>query len=180
MCSSNRSEPDLVARLRHLDRWTWQNRAVVVPVALAGLAAAAIALIAYFFGPTDIERAEADLRKAQAVVNAIEAEAPRQLKDWREHSQEAVHYRKIADENKNSSDVESLEWHLATARGHARLAGAASDRRDHLLRLAAEYRRLVAEAQCEILQAKEARERGMPYEVAPRVRELLKPILTNH
>jgi hypothetical protein len=180
MCSSNRSDPDLVAWLRYLDRWTWQNRAVVVPIALAGLAAAAVGLVAHFFGPTDLERAESDLRKAGAVVNAIEAEAPRQLKDWREHRQEAAHYRKLADENKDSSDVEFLEWHLATARGHSRLAGAASDRRDHLLRLAAEYRRLLAEAQCEILEAKEARERGMPYEVAPRVRELLKPILTNH
>jgi hypothetical protein len=181
MCQAANDDSDLPPWVHALRAWIWRNRDTAVPVAVAVLGVlVVIGILVYRFTPTDLERAEADLHKAWAVVNTLEDEAPRQLKDWRGHNQRAAEHRKLADENKDSTDVESLEWHRATARGHARLADAASDRRDHLLRLAAEYRRLVAEAHCEIIRAKDARERGTPYEVAPRVRELLKPILTNH
>jgi hypothetical protein len=154
---------------------------VVVPAVCVVLALAAVAgTLFYLLRPTDIERAESDLQKAWPVVNTLEAEATRLFKDSRNHKERAAEHRQYATDSEGSSDVEMPDWHRATARAHARLADAASDRRDHLLRLTAEYRRLLAEAQCEILQAKEARERGMPCEVAPRVRELLKPILTNH
>ena len=181
MCASSQHRDNSPEWIRYAQSLAWKHRAVVVPAAGVVLVLAVVAgTLFYLLRPTDIERAEADLHKAWAVVNTLEDEAPRQLKDWRGHNQRAAEHRKLADESKDSTDVEFLEWHRATARGHARLADAASDRRDHLLRLAAEYRRLIAEAHCEILRAKDARERGTPYEVAPRVRELLKPILTNH
>lgn len=181
MCSSNSSRPDVPDWVRPALDWGWQHRNTLIPVAAVVLLVAMVAgLLVYRFTPTDLECAERDLHKAWGVVNTLEDEAPRQFKDCRNHNQRAAEHRKLAAESEGSTDIEMPDWHRATARAHAQLAEAASDRRDHLLRLTAEYRRLIAEAHCEILRAKDARERGTPYEVAPRVRELLKPILTNH
>lgn len=151
-------------------------RTVGVVLALAAVAGT----LFYLLRPTDIQRAEADHQQSLPVVRGVEVEAVRQQKEWRSHDQTAAEYRKLAETRKDSEDLAALEWYRAKAEHHARVAAAASDRRDHLLRLAAEYHRLVAEAHCEILRAKEARERGTPYEVAPKVRAILKPILTNH
>ncbi len=181
MQSENQPGPDLPAWLRPLQEWVERHRDTVVPAfVITVIIAVAVGVLAYRLSPTDIERAEADLRTSCAVVNAIEEEAPRQLKDCRGHRERAAELRKLVAENEGSSDFEWLEWQRAKAQGHIQLAAAAGDRRDHLLRLAAEYRRLVAEANCEILRAKDAAERGTPHAVAPRVRALLNPILTNH
>lgn len=151
-------------------------RTVGVVLALGAVAGT----LFYLFRPGDIQRAEADLQKSLPVVKALEVEAVQKQKECRVHEQLAAEYRKSAEARKDSEDLAALEWYGAYAVRHEQLASAASDRRDHLLRLAAGYHRLTAEAHCEILRAKEARERGTPYEVAPKVREILKPILTNH
>ena len=70
-----------------------------------------------------------------------------------------------------------MEWIAASADAHTQLSKANWERRDNGLHLAAEYRRLIAEAECEILRAKDARDHGTPYKVAPRVRDLLAPVL---
>lgn len=181
MCSSARFHSDAPDWLHALLAAAWRHRAAVVPVvalaaALAGLAGGLL----YLLGPTDVERAEADLQKARGIVCALDDESGVCQKEARGHKECAAEFRKRADENKDTTDGEWLEWTRAMADGHARLARAKRDRRDNLFHLTAEYLRLLAEAEGEILRAKDARDRGTPYKVAPRVRELLAPLISAH
>lgn len=176
MCSSNRSVPGPDAWVRSLDCWAWKNRVAVVPAALAALVAAAVGLLVHFLGPTDIEQAEAELVKARAVVCADEEESLACGAEAKGHWLRSAAYQKKADEHRDTSDVEWLEWHHALADGHAQIGRAKFARRDTLTHRTAVNLRLLAEAECEILRAKDARDRGTPYEVAPRVRDLLAPV----
>lgn len=130
--------------------------------------------------PTDIDQAEANLHTSWAVINRLEDEADEQQLASRGHRKRAAEHQKMVDENKDDPDAPWVEWHRASADGHSRLATATSARRDNLLQLSAEYRRRIAEANCTILQARDTRDRGTPMTVAPRVREILRPVLSNH
>lgn len=156
-----------------------RRRWLAVAVALAAAAVPA-ALVVRHLASSDLDEAEAELVKARAVVCADEEESLACEAEAKGHRLRAAAYQKKADEHRDTSDVEWLEWHHALADGHAQLARAKSARRDTLTHLNATYLRLLAEAECEILRAKDARDRGTPYEVAPRVRDLLKPVLTHH
>jgi hypothetical protein len=178
MCSCNERPPDAHPWRDALNAFVWRHRddirgIIVVAVGLAAVAGA----LAYRFSPTDIERAEADLVKARAIVCALDDESEVQQKEAAKHSARASEFRKIADENKDTKDTPWLEWHRAMADGHSQLYRAKRDRRDNLTHLTAVYLRLIAEAECEILRAKDARNRGTPYKVTPRVRDILAPIL---
>jgi hypothetical protein len=124
-----------------------------------------------------MERAEADLEKARAVVCAHEDESLDCEKAAKGHRLRAAEHQKQADEHRDTTDAEWLAWHRAMADGHAQLARARSARRDTLTHLTALNLRLLAEAECEILRAKDALDRGTPYKVAPRVRSILAPVL---
>lgn len=178
MCSCNNRGSDIPPWLRALGTSVRRNRSDILGVvALLVLVAALAGVLLYLFGPSDIDRAEADLKKAWAVLNALEEETAQARNDARGHTKRAAEYRKVADEDKDSTDAPRAEWYAASADSHAQLAKANWERRDNGLHLAAEYRRLIAEADCEILRAKNARDRGTPYKVAPRVRDLLAPLL---
>jgi hypothetical protein len=178
MCSCNRHRTDIPHWLCALCSHVRRNRPEFLAFSvLAAVAAALIGVLAYQFRPGDIDRAEADLKKAWAVLNALEEETAQACNDARGHTKRAAEYRKVADEDKDSSDTPRVEWYAASADSHAQLAKANWERRDNGLHLAAEYRRLIAEADCEILRAKTARDRGTPYPVAPRVHDLLAPLL---
>jgi hypothetical protein len=173
MCSCNQSRTDTASQ---------RQRAVARTHAICGALSVAIAaalggLLFYLRSPTDIERAEADLKKAWVVVNTLDEEAAEAGKNARGHAKRAAEYRQTAADEKDSTDTPRQEWIESNASGHKKLSKANWDRRDNALHLAAEYRRLVAEADCEILRAKDARDRGTPYKVAPRVREILTPVL---
>jgi hypothetical protein len=71
-----------------------------------------------------------------------------------------------------------VERNQAISDSHSQLSRANAERRDTLIHLTAVYVRLVTEAEAELLRAKDARDRGVPYKVAPRVREILSPILS--
>lgn len=62
-------------------------------------------LLVYLFGPTDINRAEADLKKAWVVVNTFEDEALQASKDARGHSKRAAEFRQAAEEDKDSAEA---------------------------------------------------------------------------
>lgn len=178
MCSRTKFESDFSERYR-ATTLGWKLRAALVPVValavtLAGLAGG----LFYLLGPTDVERAEADLQKARAVVMALDDESVSCQKDARLYKTRAAEYQKLTDDNRDTTDAAWLDWHRAMADGHAQLRRANSARRDNLYHLTAEYLRLLAEAESEILRAKDARDRGTPYKVAPRVRELLAPIIS--
>jgi hypothetical protein len=178
MCSCNSRSSDIPPWLRSLHTSVRRHRNDLLAVVALGIAVTALAgLLFYFFGPTDIDRAEADLKKAWAVLNALEDETAQARNDARGHTKRAAELRKVADEDKDSTDAPRMEWIAASADSHAQLAKANWERRDTGLHLAAEYRRLIAEADCEILRAKNARDRGTPYKVSPRVRDLLAPLL---
>lgn len=179
MCSFARLHSDAPDWLHALVAAAWRHRATVAPfVALAVILAGLAGGLFYLLGPTDVERAEADLQKARAVVAAFDEEAGVCVTAAKGHKRRAAEHRKQADENPTETDAEWLEWQRSMAYGHAELARANYARRDTLIRLCAAYLRLLAEAEGEILRAKDARDRGTPYKVAPRVRELLAPMIS--
>lgn len=178
MSSTAPFDSDIPDWLRSLPVLAWKHRAVVGPVAaVAVVLTGLVGGLCYLFGPDDIARAESDLKRAWVVLNAIEEESTKARNDARGHTKRAAAYRKVADEDKDPTDTPRAEWLAASADCHSQLANANWQRRDNGLHLAAEYRRLIAEADCEILRAKDARDSGTPYKVAPRVRDLLTPIL---
>ncbi len=128
----------------------------------------------------DIDQAEAQLHAAWAVNNRIEDEANEQQSASRGHKECAAHHQKQVNENSRDPDFEWVEWQRASAYGHSRLATTTDARRKTLVLLSAEYRRRIADANCLILQARDSRDRGVPVTVAPQVREILRPILSNH
>ena len=182
MCVPSEQRTDVPAWRRPSGSVRWGNRGrnVIALFNVVGLATllGMLAILAYQrFGPGDIERAEADLQKARDIVAALDEESETCQKEARGHKARAAEFRKRGDENKDTTDTEWLEWNRAMADGHAQLGRAKRDRRDNLFHLISQDLRLLAEAECEIIRAKDARDRGTPYKVAPRVRDLLAPIL---
>lgn len=171
---------DLPPWARSVQSLAYRHRVVLAPalalaVSLAGLTGG----LFYLFAPNDIERAEADLRKARAVVVALDTEADSALKEAKGHKLRAAEHRQELAKHPDVDDAEWRAWQQSMADGHARLHRAKDARRDTLLHLTSEYLRLLAEAEGEILRAKDARDRGTPHQVAPRVRDLLAPVLSS-
>jgi hypothetical protein len=178
MCPPARLDSELPNRTRFRLGVIRKHRAIVAPVAAVALTAAGLAgILLYLHSPADIARAEADLRRAQAVVLALDEESNDCEKTARHLKTRAAECQQLAEEHRNSRDTSWLEVQRAIAESFSQLRQAHLDRRATLLHLAAEYLRLLAEAECEILRAKDARDRGTPYKVAPRVRDLLAPML---
>lgn len=130
-------------------------------------------------GVPDIDQAEAYLHAAWAVNNRVEDEANEQQSASRGHKERAAHHQKQVDENPCDPDPEWVEWQRASAYGHTRLGTVTDARRRNLVLLSAEYRRRIADANCLILQARDSRDRGVQVTVAPQVREILRPVLSN-
>jgi hypothetical protein len=178
MCSPN--HPQSNAPRWGSSGWssTRKNRGALIAAAVPLVLLAAVAgLFLHRHGSTDLERAEADIEKARRIVRALEAESDEQVVAAETHKKKAAEYRRAVAENQDTSDATWLEWQEAMAARHARLREAKNTRRDTVLHLAAEYRRLLTEAECELLRAKDARDRGTPYKVAPRIRAILTPVL---
>lgn len=170
---------DLPRWARSAQSLAYRHRAVLAPafalaVTLAGLAGG----LFYLSAPGDIERAEADLHKAHAIVTCLHEEGIRAGEDARRHSRNAAEGRKAAADTDGSADPGYREYCESLAAANRQVSTAKWARRDALARLTAGYLRLLADAECEIDRAKDARDRGTPYKVAPRVRDLLAPILT--
>lgn len=181
MCSCNQSRNGTPLWLRSLNhRLLRQRDSFRDLVAAAALLAVLIPLLVYALSPTDIERAEADLRRASNVVKAMNDEANKTLEEAEDHKECAQFRQACLDESPNTTDSEWVELQRSKRDSHRQLYRAKLARRDNLLHLTAEYWRLLAEAECEIVRAKDARDRGTPYKVAPRVRELLAPVLGSH
>ncbi|MBY0398057.1 MAG: hypothetical protein K2X91_16540 [Thermoleophilia bacterium] len=179
MCVPSEQRTDVPAWRRPLARsgWTNRSRQLVALVHAVGIASLLGVLAYQHLRPSDIERAEADLQTARDIVMALDEESTTCQKEARGHKKWAAEFRKRADDDKDTTDAAWLEWHRAAADGNTQLARAKAERRDNLFHLTAQYLRLLAEAECEIVRAKDARDRGTPYKVAPRVRDLLAPIL---
>lgn len=180
MCQCARHDSDFHPRFRPGQSWARKHRNTLAPaIAIAIVTLAALGGgLAYQLCPTDIERAEADVARAWSVVNALETECEQQRDDAVHHKARAAHHQKILDQNPGSPDGEWLEWEKVAASRHTQLRAATLARRDNLIHLSTVYRRLLAEAETEVLRAKDARDRGTPFRVAPRVRELLAPVLS--
>jgi len=181
MCScakSNPDNPDLPPWLLIGVNWGWKRRDSIRRVAvMCALAAAIVGILVYRFSPTDLERADADIKKARVVIISLDEEANQQLEDAARHRKRAAELRKTLEEKKGSPDTAMVEWCEAMLHSHTQMQKAKDHRRDNLVRLTAQSMRLLAEAECEILRAKDARDRGTPYVVAPRVQELLAPVV---
>jgi hypothetical protein len=166
--------------LRSAGTIAWKHRSVVGPVAAAVAALAAVAGgLVYALAPSDLQRAEADLKRGDEVIASINAEAAQRLEEAEFHRKRAKHFEAVLAEKPDTTDREWVEWNRSKLSGHKQLYEAKLARRDTLIHLAAHYQRLLAEAECEFLRAKDARDRGTPYRVAPRVRELLTPVLAD-
>ncbi|MEO2088564.1 MAG: hypothetical protein ABGY75_03580 [Gemmataceae bacterium] len=178
MCQSVFPE-SYATRRRPVREWVRDNPTLVAQVLTYAVGLAAVAgFLLYQTTPTDIERAEADLQTARAVVAAFDEEAGVCVTAAKGHKRRAAEHQKLVGEYPDTTDAEWLEWQRSMAHGHAELARANYARRDTLIRLCAAYLPLLAEAEGEILRAKDARDRGTPYKVAPRVRELLTPMIS--
>jgi hypothetical protein len=161
-------------------RWTERHFSLAVSVTASLLAVVGMSVaFVYPHFHSGIARAEADVRAGWAVVDALENEAAEQVQEARHHKQQAEERQRVLDANKYRGDSGWDEFARGHVAYHARLRAARCARRDVLIHLATEYRRLVVEAECELLAAKSARDRGVPHKVAPRVRQLLTPVLGN-
>ncbi len=180
MGSSSDSQSDVPPWLLSGAIWAWKHRdSARVFASLGAVVVLVVGGLLYKFSPGDLERADADLKRARIVVNSLEAEAWKEIEAARGHRKRAAEIRKLIEQCTGTPDGPWDEWADAQARGHAQLDKAKCERRDNLLHLAAQYLRLLAEAESEFLRAKDARDRGTPYPVAPRVQELLAPVLAN-
>lgn len=181
MCSATDRTTDTPGWVHALQRWARRNRDTLrVAVATCSALAALVGILVHQFGPSDIERAEADVSRAWATIRAIELESNRHQQERDALQGLAADYRKSVKQCGDGPDVEWVARQRVMALECARLASATNERRDHLVRLSTDYRQRVGQAEREILRARTARECGTPYDVAPRVRELLHPILSNH
>lgn len=179
MCSCNDPPSDTPPWVDSLNRFIWRHRDIIRSgVTMFAVLVSVAGVLLYRFSPTDFERAEADLVKARAIVNALDVDSEAEQKEAAKHYKRASEYRQVVDENQDTTDLPWLEWNQAMADGHSQIYRAKRDRRDNLFHLIAVYLRLLAEAESEILRAKDARDRGTPYKVAPRVREILAPVLS--
>jgi hypothetical protein len=158
----------------------WKHRDSILrfPI-ICGFAAVVVGTLVFKFSPTDLERADAEVKKARVAIVSLEEEAGQHLENAMKYRKRLTTIRKSLEEGKDLPDPAWLEWCEAMADGNTRLQKAHYARRDNLLRLIAQYLRLLAEAECEILRAKDARDRGTPYVVAPRIQELLAPVLAS-
>jgi hypothetical protein len=136
-----------------------------------------IGVLVYLLMPGDIERAESDIQKAKDIVLALDQEADSRHATAKAYRTYSSDYRTSAERGAASGSV-WVERNHAIADSHSQLSRANGERRDTLIHLTAVYVRLVTEAETELLRAKDARDRGIPYKVAPRVREILSPILS--
>jgi hypothetical protein len=130
----------------------------------------------YRFMPSDLDRANAEYQRAGAIVKALEGDAERQREEINMHKKSLVNILMTLDQNRTTGETTWNKWYEAMFDSHSQLLAAHQARRDTLIHLAAQYRRLLAEAGCEILRGKDARDRGTPYPVAPRVQNLLAPV----
>jgi hypothetical protein len=178
MCSFSQHRDNSPEWIQFAQSLAWKHRAVVIQIVCVTLALAAVAgLLVYRLTPTDIQRAETDLQKAKEVVSALNKETAESLEDAEYQRDRAKHYQARLDEKPQTTDSEWVEWNRSKLYSHSELSRAKFARRNNLIRLTAGYQRLLAEAECEILRAKDASDRGTPFKVAPRVRDILAPIL---
>lgn len=178
MCSCYGHRTDFSPWRDTAHAFAWRHRdALRAALGLAAVLAALGGLAAYQLAPTDLERAEADLRKARAVVIDLQEEGVRAGEDARRHARNAAEGRRAAADTDESADPGYRGYCESLAAANKQVSAANWARRDALIHLTAGYLRLLAEAECEILRAKDARDHGTPYTVAPRVRDLLAPVL---
>jgi hypothetical protein len=176
MCYPSRHEPP-EEWLEAVQEFAWRHRGTLGTVAGVLVVIAAITgTLFHLLTPTDIGRAEADLKRAQDIVFALDKQANAHQAAAQSHHSQAAECRRYAEGGSGTGSVWA-ERNGALADSHAQLCRSNLERRDNLLHLVAVYVRLVAEAESVTLRAKNARDRGTPYKVAPRVREILAPVL---
>ena len=181
MCVSSHCDSELPTWLHSGLSVAWKLRNTVGQCfGFVAVAAVVGAIYWFHFRPTDLERATSDLKRAWVVIDSFEDEAELQSRKADAHADCSRQFQTKLEKNKDASDKCWLEWCKSAAQSHKQLIQARFERYNSLLDLAGQYRRLAAEAECEILRAKSARDRGTPYPVAPRIQAILAPILTTN
>jgi hypothetical protein len=178
MHSASGHDSDLPDWLRTLGHWAWANRRKNAPPVIAGLLAAAVCLALHLICvAADLKLARAELNEGWGVVRVLDDEA------FALFDQDAAHRAKrkeTLDElnaQKSTAAYAWVEWKQAVADTHRDLARIKFERAERLLRRAAEFRALLIAAERELAVAQDARLHGQATRVAPRVRELIAPVL---
>ncbi len=123
MCSCNGHRTDFPPWRGYFQVFVWRHRdSIRAAFGLAAAAAALAGLALYWLTPTDIERAETDLRKARAVVNHLEEEGIQAGKDAHAHAKRTAEYRTAAGDN--TADAGFREWCESMAHSHKQLSKA--------------------------------------------------------
>ena len=156
----------------------WNQRDWIRGSALACfVAAAVVGGLIYGFMPDDLHQAYAEMSKAWTLMQANKAEADEHLNkiEWRKGR--IVYLRTELEKAKRTPDKALAEFCEAAIAANEQVQKAEKSRRDNLLCLCAEHARLLAQAESEFRRAQDAKDRGAPYPVTPRVRAILAPVL---
>jgi hypothetical protein len=178
MLASSDHDSDVPDWLRALGHWAWANRHKLAPPTIAGLLTAVVCLVLHLICvAADLKLARADLNDAWGVVRALDDAAfvySDQAASHRAQRKEALD---DLDKHKVKAADAWVEWKQSVADTHRDLERIKFERAERLLRRTAEFRALLVAAERELASAQDAHLHGQSARAAPRVREILAPVL---
>ena len=178
MRASCDQDSDIPDWLRALGRWAWANRPKLAPPVIAGLLAAVVSLVLHLICvAADLKLARAELNDGWSVVRTLDDEAFALFDQAANHQARRQEILDALKQRKPDGSEAWVEWMQATADTHRSIARIKFERAERLLRWTAEFRLLLVAAEREFATAQDSRLHGQAARVAPRVREILAPVL---
>lgn len=178
MRASSDHDPDLPDWLRALGHWAWANRPKLAPPVIAGLLTAGVCLVLYLICvAADLKLARADLNEGWGVVRTLDDEALALFDQVASHRARRKEALDELNTHKSTAASAWVEWKQSVADTHRDLERIKFERAERLLRRTAEFRALLIAAERELASAQDARLHGQSARAAPRVREILAPVL---
>lgn len=171
-------DPDITDWIRSLGHWAWVNRPKLAPPVIAGLLAAGVGLGVHLLCVVaDLKLARADLNDGWRVVRTLDAEAFALFDQAADHQTRRQETLDTLKQWKPDGSEAWVGWMQATADADRDLARIKFERAERLLCRTAEFRLLLTAAERELARARDARIHGHTVRVAPRVREVIAPVL---
>lgn len=180
MRSSSDHDSEIPGWLRALGRWAWANRPKLAPPVIAGLLTAAVCLALHLICvAADLKLARAELNEGWGVVRALDDEAFALFDQDTSHRAKRKETLDELNAQKSTAAHAWVEWKQAVADTQRDLARIKFGRAERLLRRTAEFRALLIAAERELASAQDARLHGQSVRVAPRIKEILAPVLAS-
>ena len=180
MRASSEHDSDLPDWLRTFGHLAWANRQKLAPPVIAGLLTAGVCLVLHLICVAADQRlARAELNEGWGVVRALDDEA---FALFDQNASHRAKRKETLDElttHKSTAADAWVEWKQAVADTHRDLGRIKYERAEQLLRRTAEFRALLIAAERELASAQHARLHGQSVRVAPRIKEILAPVLAS-